>query len=173
MCSLKCGYCGTLSLSAFLIEFSAYLADQMLNEILWSFIIYIPSIWNLLSSEFLFWKRHVPFEQRQSISTTRFVSNPGGQLNIILKYMLGNIYKNDKRWQSLRNFDDSHLRKRLRKSLKLNFLENLGISDIRKIRKSSKFTLCGINYDQQKTVSINSWPLNLLFPKLKSKYWVF
>lgn len=84
--------------------------------------------------------------------------------------MLGNIYKNDKRWQSLRNFDDSHLRKRLRKSLKLNFLENLGISDIRKIRKSSKFTLCGINYDQQKTVSINSWPLNLLFPKLKSKY---
>ena len=84
--------------------------------------------------------------------------------------MLGNIYKNDKRWQSLRNFDDSHLRKRLRKSLKLNFLENLGISDIRKIRKSSKFTLSGINYDQQKTVSINSWPLNLLFPKLKSKY---
>ena len=108
MCSLKCGYCGTLSFAAFLIEFSAYLVDQMLNEILWSFIIYIPSIWNLLSSEFLFWKRHVPFEHRQSISTTRFVSNPGGQLNIILKYMLGNNFKAEitmKKWYEIDSFN--------------------------------------------------------------------
>ena len=158
MCSLKCGYCGTLSLSAFLIEFSAYLADQMLNEILWSFIIYIPSIWNLLSSEFLFWKRHVPFEQRQSISTTRFVSYPGGQLNIILKYMLGNIYKNDINI-SISEFSrgvfnvpiilaDSRLRGRLRKSWKSLYLST-------------------------KTVTINSWFSILIFPEQKSKSYEF
>ena len=160
MCSLKCGYCGTLSLSAFLIEFSAYLADQMLNEILWSFIIYIPSIWNLLSSEFLFWKRHVPFEQRQSISTTRFVSNPGGQLNIILKYMLGNIYKNDIQWQFFRYSDIlvNCTYKTPMQKFKKWFLENGWISDIRKIWKSSKLTLCGINYARKKRFQLIRGP---------------